>query len=213
MLLEEIQAVTILDQLFSRTKEAVFATDSTHRIVYQNPVFSQMLQCPAAQILGRKCHEVLQGRTLDGHRFCGVDCPAGRDLVCGRAVDNFDLVISRPNRQLMWLSVGGFALPQAVDHAAAIFVLRPVNAFQAVTGFPGAAARKEDLSQKKVTPLTRREQQILQLLANGSNTDAIAQTLHISHITVRRHAQNLFTKLDVHSRAEAVSYAYRHHLV
>lgn len=213
MLLEETQTTTILDRMFSHTKEAVFATDSTHHIVYQNPVFPQMLQCPAAQISERKCYEVLQGRTLDGHRFCGADCPAGHDLVCGRAVDNFDLVISRPNRQLMWLSVGAFAIPRAMDRVAAIFVLRPVNSFQAATGFPGTAARKEELSQKNVTPLTRREQQILQLLASGSSTDAMAQTLDISHITVRRHAQNLFTKLGVHSRAEAVSYAYRHHLV
>jgi len=212
MLLEETQT-TILDQMFSRTKEAVFATDSAHRIVYQNPVFSQMLQCPAAQISGRRCYEVLQGRTLDGHRFCGADCPAGRELVCGRAVDNFDLVISRPNRQPMWLSIGAFAIPRAIDRVAAIFVLRPVNAFQAARGLPGATARKEDFSQENATPLTRREQQILQLLASGSSTDAMAQTLHICHITVRRHAQNLFTKLGVHSRAEAVSYAYRHHLV
>lgn len=212
MLLEETQ-ITILDQMFSHTREAVFATDSTHHIVYQNPIFSQMLQCPAAQISGHKCYEVLQGRTLDGHRFCGADCPAGRELVCGRAVDNFDLVISRPNRQPMWLSIGAFAIPRAIDRVAAIFVLRPVNALQAATGFPGPVAQKKELSQKNITPLTRREQQILQLLASGSNTDSMAQSLHISHITVRRHAQNLFTKLGVHSRAEAVSYAYRHHLV
>ena len=63
------------------------------------------------------------------------------------------------------------------------------------------------------TLLTRRELEVLRLMAGGANTRAIAQRLHISPATVRNHAQNIFAKLGVHSRLEAVAYVTQRHLV
>jgi DNA-binding NarL/FixJ family response regulator len=52
--------------------------------------------------------------------------------------------------------------------------------------------------------LSERERELLQLLAEGhSNTD-IAQRLYLSPKTVRNHVSNIFTKLEVASRAEAI---------
>jgi two-component system, NarL family, nitrate/nitrite response regulator NarL len=51
------------------------------------------------------------------------------------------------------------------------------------------------------------------LLADGKTPKAIAAELHISPKTVATHIQRILTKLGVHSRAEAVSLAYRHGLV
>ena len=61
--------------------------------------------------------------------------------------------------------------------------------------------------------LTEREQRVLQLLAGGLTQRAIAAELHISGKTVAAHIQRILAKLDVHSRAEAVAYAYRNALV
>jgi DNA-binding NarL/FixJ family response regulator len=61
--------------------------------------------------------------------------------------------------------------------------------------------------------LTEREQRVLQLLAGGLTLHAIAAELHISGKTVAAHIQRILAKLDVHSRAEAVAYAYRNALV
>ena len=62
-------------------------------------------------------------------------------------------------------------------------------------------------------PLTGREIEILQLLADGANQDAIAKNLFISPKTVATHIQRILTKLGVHSRTEAVAIAYRDGLV
>lgn len=62
-------------------------------------------------------------------------------------------------------------------------------------------------------PLTAREVQVLQLLANGSSQDAIAEELFITSKTVGTHVQRIISKLGVHSRTEAVSFAYQHGLV
>jgi DNA-binding NarL/FixJ family response regulator len=61
--------------------------------------------------------------------------------------------------------------------------------------------------------LTRRELEILRLLAGGANTKALAERLHVSGATIRNHVQNIFAKLGVHSRLEAVAYANQHGLL
>jgi DNA-binding NarL/FixJ family response regulator len=62
-------------------------------------------------------------------------------------------------------------------------------------------------------PLTGREIQVLQLLADGESQEAIAKDLFISSKTVATHIQRMLTKLGVHSRTEAVALAYRDGLV
>lgn len=61
--------------------------------------------------------------------------------------------------------------------------------------------------------LTRRELQVLELLARGVRGREIARTLGIRPNTVRTHVQNILTKLQVHSRLEAASIAAREGLL
>jgi DNA-binding CsgD family transcriptional regulator len=53
--------------------------------------------------------------------------------------------------------------------------------------------------------LTRREQQVVLLVAEGLTNAEIARTLWISPGTVRRHLENVFAKLGVHTRTAAVA--------
>jgi DNA-binding NarL/FixJ family response regulator len=61
--------------------------------------------------------------------------------------------------------------------------------------------------------LSRRELQVLRLVATGKTNKAIAQALALSERTVDRHVSNIFDKLDVPSRAAATAYAYEHALL
>jgi DNA-binding CsgD family transcriptional regulator len=61
--------------------------------------------------------------------------------------------------------------------------------------------------------LTRRELQVLRLVAAGQSNKAIAAALVLSERTVERHLSNIFAKLDVPSRAAATAYAYEHQLI
>ena len=60
--------------------------------------------------------------------------------------------------------------------------------------------------------LTARELQVLRLVAAGLPNRVIAAELFLSGKTVARHISNIFTKLDVRSRAAATAYAYQHGL-
>ena len=64
-----------------------------------------------------------------------------------------------------------------------------------------------------MTALSRRELQVVALLAKGKTTPEIAVQLHISPGTVKTHRGNLLKKLDVHSVAEVTGYAIRTGLV
>jgi DNA-binding NarL/FixJ family response regulator len=68
-------------------------------------------------------------------------------------------------------------------------------------------------SSRPEGPLSRRESEVLTLVAAGKSNRAIAVELFISEKTVARHVSNIFTKLRLSSRAEATAYAYKHGLV
>ncbi|MBP6286469.1 MAG: response regulator transcription factor [Ferruginibacter sp.] len=64
------------------------------------------------------------------------------------------------------------------------------------------------LTEKKVTKkemLSERENEVLQLLADGLLYKEIADRLHIVHGTVRQHIHNIYEKLHVQNRTEAVN--------
>ena len=61
--------------------------------------------------------------------------------------------------------------------------------------------------------LTRREKQVMCLLAEGLSTTEIAEKLFISRKTVENHRSNILSKLDLHSTVELVRYAARYGLI
>jgi DNA-binding NarL/FixJ family response regulator len=65
----------------------------------------------------------------------------------------------------------------------------------------------------RVRTLSKRERELLGLLANGWSSRRIAETCFLSPNTVRTHVQSILVKLGVHSKLEAVAFAYQHSLV
>lgn len=66
--------------------------------------------------------------------------------------------------------------------------------------------RQQREALRRTARLTRREREVLALLAGGADNDAIAHALVISRETARTHIQNVLTKLGVHSRLEAAAF-------
>lgn len=62
-------------------------------------------------------------------------------------------------------------------------------------------------SQALTNPLSRREEAVLKLVAEGASSKKIANLLNISYRTVETHRQNIKHKLDIHSTAELAKYA------
>ncbi len=79
-------------------------------------------------------------------------------------------------------------------------------------GVAAKALRRRE-AEPTAQPLSPREREVLRLIANGLDNGAIAEGLFISESTVKNHITNLFVKLGVRSRAEAVACAWRHGLM
>ena len=58
--------------------------------------------------------------------------------------------------------------------------------------------------------LTEREREVLFLMAKGFANNKIAETLSVAEGTIKNHVVNIYQKLDLHSRAEAVAWAWQH---
>lgn len=69
----------------------------------------------------------------------------------------------------------------------------------------------EPRDDKKI--LSDRETEVLKMLCNGENYKAIADKLYVSGHTIRAHIKNIYKKLHVHSRAEAVKTAIQTRLI
>jgi DNA-binding NarL/FixJ family response regulator len=93
------------------------------------------------------------------------------------------------------------------------YLTKPVDHDELVARARRLLSRTPVPSLAMDVPLTGREVQVLQLLADGLPQDAIAKELFISSKTVATHIQRTITKLGVHSRTEAVAIAYRDGLV
>jgi ATP/maltotriose-dependent transcriptional regulator MalT len=111
----------------------------------------------------------------------------------------------------------GLACRQLGDREAAAMEFDAARTVFAQLGAAPDLARVEALARSgaasKAQGLTERELQVLRLLATGKTNHAIANELVLAEKTVHRHVSNIFTKLDVSSRAAATAYAYQHHLL
>ncbi|HWD04618.1 MAG TPA: response regulator transcription factor [Amycolatopsis sp.] len=92
-----------------------------------------------------------------------------------------------------------------IDPALAALTARPKR-----QPAPRAAPADEQLPPPKgAMPLSRREYQVLQLVAEGLENSAIAKLLFLSVETVRTHVKNILRKLSARDRTHAVTIAFR----
>jgi ATP/maltotriose-dependent transcriptional regulator MalT len=102
------------------------------------------------------------------------------------------------------------------DESALVELKAAREAFQTLGAALDLSRVETLLSKGRIedsTPLTKREVEVLRLVASGITNRGIASKLRISEKTVARHLSNIFTKLDLPSRTAATAYAYDHDLV
>jgi DNA-binding NarL/FixJ family response regulator len=93
------------------------------------------------------------------------------------------------------------------------YLVKPYAADELLTRARRLVERARPLSSSVVDRLTKRELEILQLLAGGLTQTQIAERLVISPKTVGTHIEHILAKLGVRSRAQAVAIAFRADLV
>lgn len=121
----------------------------------------------------------------------------------------------------------GEMVQEALKAGAISYLLKNVSMGDLVRAIQDAHVGRSTMSQEAVQALvqstsqnssqdyglTPREFEVLELLVAGLNNPEISERLYISIGTTRTHVSNIFSKLGVSNRAEAIALALRNHLV
>jgi DNA-binding CsgD family transcriptional regulator len=213
----------VLDRI-ARSGEAVFAIDSSDRIILWNKKAEELLDRPARSVLGKPCYDVLGGRDAQGNIYCYRNCPVAHQArqKASDPVHTFPLAVEVGKAGRKWFNVSLFAIPSY--HPALSTVVHVIRETEEKPSHLERALAKEakppvetlwPMMTKEGEPidLTGREKEVLRSLAEGLSTAAIARKLFISPVTVRNHVQAILHKLDVHTKLAAVVFAYKHDLI
>jgi DNA-binding NarL/FixJ family response regulator len=79
--------------------------------------------------------------------------------------------------------------------------------------WPAVVESQQNGRRPEVDPLSPREREVLQLIAEGMTTKAIGGALNISFKTAESHRMRIMAKLDIHETASLVRYAIRNRLI
>lgn len=82
-----------------------------------------------------------------------------------------------------------------------------------LTPLLNASLIERDIMKDKLNDLTRREMEVLKLIASGLFNKEIASTLEISERTVKNHVSNIFKKIKVSDRTQAAVFAIKNGLI
>jgi PAS domain S-box-containing protein len=203
-----------LDQTLARSGDGVFAVGPEGRVVLWNRAAEKILGWSAREIMGRPCCDVFVGVDEHGNRLCYKGCHVMSLVKLGEPVQHFDMQTRTKAGRPVWLDISILEAPSSGPGGAfAIHLFRDVTATRELLRLVHERLQAPSAAPDEATTLTRRELEVLRLMASGANTKALAERLHVSPATIRNHAQNIFAKLGVHSRLEAVAYATQHHLL
>ena len=202
------ELLKVVDAL-ALSSDPMFAINQRHKIVFWNKALERLLGWTYDDVVGRTCASVLAGSDDFGNRYCSDACPIISIATRGDCVRQFRLCTTTKTHAKLAIdiSVLKFVLRTA-NQVLLVHVVRPSAA--PVLEVAPPQARSTDT---RLHNLTKRELEILMLMTGGQSTRDIANHLGIAPLTARNHIQNMFEKLEVHSKSEAVSFAYKMHVV
>ncbi len=216
-----------LKEVLERSADGAYVVDGEQRIAAWNLAAETLLGFRAEDVIGQPCHQILGGHTDGGCVVCRSGCQPFTASRRGELVPSFDVQVRTASGYPRWVNVSIIALGLKDDDATVVVhLVRDIETKKQAESFATEVAtwarqlklhpsdfEAEDDAVKLTPALTKREFQILELLAQGATTEQIASQLVIEVSTVRNHIQRILQKLDVHSRLEAVTYARDHRLV
>ena len=200
----------------------MFATDRHNRIVFWNRSVQGILGYSEDEAVGSSCGDLLQGCDANGNRYCSAICPVTQMAARSEVVRHFDLRLRAKDGRgvVVEVSILTFTL-EPPDRYVLAHILKPSERAAAPPPSPAADAAPpraplmavRSSADARARRLTEREVEVLGMLAAGHPTPEIASRLHISTLTARNHIQNILDKLEVHSKAQAVAFAFQKRLL
>ena len=218
--------------ILCNTADGVYIVDANKHIVRWNRGAEKLLKYAENDVINHECHQIIAGKLSMDKPICGQNCKIHAGVLKGSPQRNFDIWTHTNEGEPIWLNVSiispidtnspflahilrditkekqtGMALDRFIADLGNHSFISGVNSEQ----MPKAhyAEKVYAASNGPTVALSSREIEVLTLLAEGLSTKGLAEKLGISHFTARNHIQNILVKLNLHSKAQAVSYAFK----
>jgi PAS domain S-box-containing protein len=194
--------------------DGALALTGDGRIMAWNLAAARITGYAADEVLRRRCCDVFVARDAKGDRFCSASCRLLGQIRNGEPVETFDVQTTSKAGRPIWLNMSTVVLPVA-DAAVprVIRMFRDVTAVKDVLALVRHRLAGTPPKDDSIGRLTRREVEVLRLIASGATNRALAQRLHVSPATIRNHTHNIFEKLGVPNRLIAATYAISQFLI
>ena len=192
------------------TGDAAFSVDPKGVIVQWNPAAEKTFGFPAKEALQQKCWKLLGGKDTYSNRYCCKFCPLREMAFQHEPVNGFEASFKTASAGRKQFSISCVTVFDESDNGVLLHVCHPRN--ETVEYGHNGAATSPSAKHQGVT-LSRRETEVLTLLADEKSTRQMASLMCISPATVRNHIYNVLRKLRVHTRLEAVMLGRRLNLI
>jgi DNA-binding CsgD family transcriptional regulator len=210
-----------VDQLVDLASGPAIATDSDNRVVCWNQAALQLFGCSdkVALVAGRQLHELLSISDVFGNPYRSNGQVFWELATRGEPVNTFELNVLQPEGLALRVSVTAVVvLGPGENEYGVVYLMRPIyrrrradEVIDRILSMSGHELQRivgsDDPGERPEQQLTRREIEVLRLLSQGNSSEEIAHTLKVSLHTVRSHVQHVLTKLQAHSKLEAVTKA------
>jgi DNA-binding CsgD family transcriptional regulator len=190
---------------------AVWISGPDRKIVYINERAAALLGGEVSDFLGQPCYEVVSGTDASGESFCSTQCPLFLDANGDKELGPVHIRVDGRIRRERWVQILPVSVrgPRHDGPWLVHCVLTEDKAHRLEKYLTKVATRTRHPGEGKAgsagISLTRREEEILEFLADDETLQAIATKLNLSYATVRNHVQHILAKLGVHSIMEAVA--------
>lgn len=201
-----------LERTLAQADAGAFVIDDEGRIVLWNHAAEEIMGYSSRELIGRRCGDVFGTQNGDGHQLCCRGCQLAGSAGPAEPIRTFDLHTRTKEGKPVWINVGALACRINGAERSTIHLFCDVTKSRALLQRVHERLPRSDAGASASPALTGREGEVLRLMTLGMSTAAAASQLGISPATLRNHVQNIFVKLGVHSRLEAVAYASRHRM-
>jgi PAS domain S-box-containing protein len=177
----------LFETAFTRSQNPMALTDNERRVVRVNASLAQLLGYRPSQLVGRHTYDFVVGGPLLSHDEW--------DLAIGRGDVTGDAEVRRADGETMRVQFG--IHPGVItDERLVLFVALAVSRW-------GRHFRRAD--SEGTGELSKREREVVQMVADGATSAEIAGVLGITHNTVRKHVNSAMRKLGARSRAHLIA--------
>jgi len=184
------------------SKQPAYGVDRRGRIVVWNAAAERAFGYPDSKALAEHCWELLCGEDEFGNQHCREGCPMRTMAFQNTTVKRHRVQFKTASNERKGFTVNTVILPDGPGKEILVHSCHPDadEDSEADTGLERAPSELAHLPGI----LTRREIDVLELLASGKRTRYMAKILCIAEPTVRKYVTKVMNKLGTDSRLEAI---------